>query len=54
MATQGSGQLINVEVRLFDRVITGEAVSSNCELVPRGTHSQQSPKQTDWVKLRSQ
>jgi hypothetical protein len=41
MATTESGHLTKVEVRLFGS-ITGEVVSGNCELVPGGTHSQQS------------
>ena len=33
------GPLVNSEVRLFDEE---EAISASCELVPGGTHSQQS------------
>lgn len=38
------GQLVKGEARLF-AIVTGEAVSGNCELVLGCTHSQQSPKQ---------
>lgn len=43
MARWESGQLIKDEVRLFGSV-TGDVVSSNYELVPGGTYSQQSLK----------
>ena len=52
MATLESGQLTKDEVRLLGN-ITRDAVSDNCELVPGGTHSQQSLKQPGWVTLRS-
>ena len=41
MATLELGQLTKGEVRLFGS-ITGEDIRGNCELVPGGTHSQQS------------
>lgn len=43
MATPELGQLIDVEVKLSDRV-TGDAVRGSSELVQEGTHSQQSAK----------
>jgi hypothetical protein len=52
IATSKSGQLIKGEVRLLGS-ITGEAVNGNCELVPGGTHSQQSLKQPGLVTLRN-
>ena len=52
MTTSESGQLTKGEVRLLGS-ITGEAVSGNCELIPGGTHSQQSLKQPGQVTLRS-
>jgi hypothetical protein len=52
MATLESGQLTKGEVRLLGS-ITGEAVSDNYELIPGGTHNQQSLKQPGLVTLRS-
>ena len=52
MATSESGQLTKGEVRLLGS-ITGEAVSDNCELIPGGTHNQQSLKHPGLVTLRS-
>ena len=52
MATLESGQLTKGEVRLLGS-ITGEAVSDNCELIPGGTHNQQSLKRIGLVTLRS-
>jgi hypothetical protein len=52
MATLESGQLTKDEVRLLGN-ITRDAVSDNCELVPGGTHSQQSLKHPGLVTLRS-
>ena len=43
MATLESRQLTKAEVKLHGS-ITGEAVSDNCELVPGGTHNEQSLK----------
>ena len=51
-ATLESGQLTKGEVRLLGS-ITGEAVSDNCELIPGGTHNQQSLKRIGLVTLRS-
>ena len=52
MATLELGPLIKSEVTLFGS-ITEEAVSGNCELIPGGTHSQQSLKHPGLVTLRS-
>ena len=52
MATLESRQLTKAEVKLLGS-ITGEAVSDNCELVPGGTHNQQSLKTPGLVTLRS-
>lgn len=52
MATSESGKLTNGEMRLLGR-ITREVVSGNRELVPGGTHSQQSLKRPGRVTLRS-
>jgi hypothetical protein len=40
------------KVRLLGKV-TGDAVSGNFELVPVGTHSQDSLKQPGWMTLRN-
>jgi hypothetical protein len=52
MATLDLGQLARGEVRLVGS-ITRDAVTDSCELVPGGTHSQQSLKQPGLVTLRS-
>ena len=52
MATSESGQLTKGEVGLLGS-ITGDAVSDNCELIPGGTHNQQSLKCPGLVTLRS-
>ena len=52
MATLESGQLTKDEVRLLGS-ITRNAVSNNCEVVPEGTHNQQSLKCPGLVTLRS-
>ena len=51
MATLNLGQLLRGEVRLFGS-ITRDAVTDSCELVPGGTHSQQSLKEPGLVTLR--
>ena len=52
MATLESGQLTKDEVRLLGS-ITRNAVSNNCEVVPEGTHNQQSLKCPGLVMLKS-
>ena len=52
MATLESRQLTKAEVKLHGS-ITGEAVSDNYELIPGGTHNQQSLKHPGLVTLRS-
>ena len=52
MATLESGQLTKGKIRLLGS-ITRDTVSDNCELVPGGTHNQQSLKHPGLVTLMS-